>query len=217
MAATFPPSRHRPRVTVAVALLALVSLLLSPAPTAAHADAGLESGLVSALNSARASQGLPALEIAGELTSVARSHSRVMADGDHLHHNPDLGSAVTGWRKVGENVGRGPSVSSIHDALMDSPGHRRNILDGDWTHVGMGVVVQDGQLWVTQVFRTPRDAAPAPAPAPEPALEPEPEPHPVRSAPLPLDRMTLLLARQAAAEEVDSFEELVAALLSAAG
>ncbi len=174
MAATFSPPRHRPRGTVAVVMLVVAGLLLPPAPTPAHADAGLESQFVSALNSARAAQGLPALEIAGDLTSVARSHSRVMADADHLHHNPDLGSAVTGWRKVGENVGRGPSVSSIHDALMNSPGHRRNILDADWTQLGMGVVVDDGQLWVTQVFRTPADAAPAPAPEPEPAPPPDP-------------------------------------------
>lgn len=258
---------------VAVVVLALAGCLLLPVPTAAHADAGLESQFVSALNAARASQGLPALAIAGDLTSVARSHSRVMADTNHLHHNPDLGAAVSGWRKVGENVGRGPSVSSIHEALMNSPGHRRNILDADWTQLGMGVVVKDGQLWVTQVFRTPANAAPAPAPAPEPEPAPraeaapeagpdsspatadpgpaadpgtersgtpssepssagtepprradtdrraarEPEPHPVQSPPLALDRMTLLLARQTAAEEAESFEEIVAALTAAAG
>lgn len=277
VAATFSPPSHRPRSMVAVLVLALAGSLLLPPPIAAHADAGLESQFVSALNSARAAQGLPALQIAGDLTSVARSHSRVMADADHLHHNPDLGAAVSGWRKVGENVGRGPSVSSIHDALMNSPGHRRNILDADWTQLGMGVVVKDGQLWVTQVFRTPANAAPAPAPAPEAEAEPapraapapssdrsppapdpgtdpgtegsdaptpkassagtepprraetdrradepvaepeaEPEPHPVRSRPLALDRMTLLLVRQTATEEAESFEEIVAALTAAA-
>jgi uncharacterized protein YkwD len=279
VAATISRSRCRPRTagsrprgTVAAAILALTALLLAPAPTAAHADAGLESQFVAALNSARASQGLPALAITGDLTSVARAHSRVMADADHLHHNPDLGSAVSGWRKVGENVGRGPSVSSIHGALMNSPGHRRNILDPDWTELGMGVVVEDGQLWVTQVFRTPAKAAPASAPAPppepepapptepspkpsqnapssgpapgtagaddggspassaaserpppddaeRPAAEPEPEPqpHPVPSPPLALDRMTLLLVRQAASEGDESFEELVATLVTADG
>jgi uncharacterized protein YkwD len=180
VAATTAPSRYRPSGAVAVLILVLAGLLVPPAPTAAHAEAGLESQFVAALNSARASQGLPALAIAGELTSVARAHSRVMADADHLHHNPDLGSAVSGWRKIGENVGRGPSVSSIHGALMNSPGHRRNILDPDWTQLGMGVVVEDGQLWVTQVFRTPANAAPAPAPAPAPPPDPEPRADPAQ-------------------------------------
>lgn len=169
--------------------LALASFLLLPPTTAARADAGIEAQFVAAMQSARASQGLPALAVAGDLTAVARSHSRVMADADRLHHQPDLGAAVSSWRKVGENVGRGPSVSAIHDALMASAGHRRNLLDPDWTQVGMGVIVDGGQLWVTQVFRTPAGAAPAPAPAPAPepepapapATDPAPEPSPERS------------------------------------
>jgi uncharacterized protein YkwD len=185
VATTISPSTSRPRGPAAVVLLALIAVLLAPAPIAAHADAGLESEFVAALNSARASQGLPALAMAGDLTSVARAHSRVMADADHLHHNPALGSAVSGWRKIGENVGRGPSVASVHGALMNSPGHRRNILDPDWTELGMGVVVENGQLWVTQVFRTPANAAPAPAPAPEPEPEPRAErsPEPRQNGP----------------------------------
>ncbi|TVP70254.1 MAG: CAP domain-containing protein [Nitriliruptor sp.] len=139
----------------------------------------MESQFVSAVNSERAAKGLPALAVAGDLTSLARSHSRVMADAGNLHHNPNLGSAVSGWQKVGENVGRGPTVSSIHSALMNSSGHRRNILDSDWTQIGVGVVVDGGgQVWVTQVFRKPAGAAPAPAPDPEPKPEPKPEPAP---------------------------------------
>ncbi len=224
MDAALASSRHRVRLTVGALVVALVAALLPAAITPAFADSGMESQFVSAANSERAAKGLPALEVAGDLTSVARSHSRVMADASNLHHNPNLGSAVSGWQKVGENVGRGPTVSAIHSALMDSSGHRRNILDSEWTQIGVGVVLDGGgQVWVTQVFRKPVGAAPKPEPEPEPepAPEPEPEPpapdpHPILEQPLALDRMTLLLARQTAAEEGVSFEDVVAEFTAAA-
>ena len=228
MDAALASSRHRVRLTVGALVVALVAALLPAAITPAFADSGMESQFVSAANSERAAKGLPALEVAGDLTSVARSHSRVMADASNLHHNPNLGSAVSGWQKVGENVGRGPTVSAIHSALMDSSGHRRNILDSEWTQIGVGVVLDGGgQVWVTQVFRKPVGAAPkpepqadpvaAPAAAPEPEPEPPaPDPHPILEQPLALGRMTLLLARQTAAEEGVSFEDVVAEFTAAA-
>ena len=126
--------------------------------------------------------GLPSLAVADDLVAVARRHSVRMADAADLHHNPDLATEVTGWQKVGENVGRGPRVEPIHDAFMNSPGHRENILDPDWTEIGIGVEVRDGTVWVTEVFREP-EAAPAPGtapPAPEPAAAPAPAPAPSR-------------------------------------
>lgn len=147
------------QLAAAALALALIATLTPLLPTAAAADSGMEGQFVTAVNRERAAQGLSALSTSGDLTSVARSWSARMADDSKLYHNPSLGSQVSGWKKVGENVGRGPSVDAIHAALMASPGHRRNILDPDWTQIGMGVVVRDGTVWVTQVFRTPTDAA----------------------------------------------------------
>jgi uncharacterized protein YkwD len=170
---------------IATLVLAMVLTLVPQTAEVAHADAGMESAFVAAVNRERAASGLSALSVAGDLTSAARSHSQVMGNGTNLHHNPNLGSAVSGWKKVGENVGRGPSVDSIHAAFMASAGHKKNILDPEWTQIGMGVVVVDGRIWVTQVFRTPAGApAPAPAPAPVPEPEPAPEPEP-KAAPTP--------------------------------
>jgi hypothetical protein len=193
---------------LALVLALLVTLLPSPAPAHAGVDGGAEGQFVARVNEARASAGLPALQVAGDLTAVARRHSERMASQQSLHHNPNLGSDVSGWQKVGENVGRGPSVGAIHDAFMASASHRANILGGDWTEVGVGVVVRDGELWVTQVFRLPAGSAPEPEPepaaaapaasagedadgaaradeapssadgAPEPAAEPAPAPEP---------------------------------------
>lgn len=171
---------RRPAAALVVLLASLlVGLTLPTTPAHAAVDAGAESQFVAAVNQARASQGLPSLQVAGDLTSVARQHSARMADGDNLHHNPNLGSQVTNWQKVGENVGTGPSVSSIHSAFMNSAGHRANILGSDWTQVGVGVEVRGDTIWVTQVFRQPTGASqPAPEPEPEPESTPAPQPAP---------------------------------------
>jgi hypothetical protein len=168
--------RHRPLAWVTV-LIATLLVTLAPSPEAARADSSLEAEFVAAVNRERASAGLPALSVAGDLTAVARRHSVRMADQNNLHHNPNLGSDVSGWQKVGENVGRGPSVSSIHSAFMSSPGHKRNILDGDWTQVGIGVEVRGSTIWVTEVFRLPAGSAPK--------AEPTPEPAPAKTTPAP--------------------------------
>jgi hypothetical protein len=172
---------HLHRLVPMAVVLALLATLL-PTPTPALADGGAEGRFVAQLNQARQSAGLPALPVAGDLTAVARRHSERMASQGNLHHNPNLGSDVSGWQKVGENVGHGPSVDAIHRALMDSPGHRANILGGDWTEVGVGVVARDGALWVTQVFRLPSGSAAAPSPAPDPEPPAATEPAPAEAA-----------------------------------
>jgi hypothetical protein len=172
------------RLTLILTVVALMAAMI-PAASPALADTGAEGQFVSLLNQERAAKGLPKLSVASDLTAVARRHSQRMADGNNLHHNPNLGSDVSGWQKVGENVGRGPSAGAIHQGFMNSPSHAQNILDSDWTQVGVGVVVRDGQVWVTEVFRLPSGAtsqpAPEPKPEPEPATTSEPTPQPAAS------------------------------------
>lgn len=210
------PARGRSRWWL-IAALSVVALLLPTTAPAALADPGREAAFVEAANRERADQGRAGLATSSELTEVAREHSRRMAATDNLHHNPDLGEHVGGWVKVGENVGRGGTVEAIHAALMDSPSHRRNLLDGDWTQIGIGVVVDDGTVWVTQLFRTPATSTPSDdagasdpdhqstassaeeaAEAPRSTVE---EPTGEADRPLPLDRTLLTLARLAAAED----------------
>jgi hypothetical protein len=150
-------------------VLVVVAILLAPAlPAAAATDAGAEDEFVTLVNRERAARQLPALRVCTELRSPARSHSKLMADTGELHHNPDLRS-LPGWQRITENVGRGATVASIHGALMDSAGHRANILDPRVTQLGIGVERTSG-LWVTQVFREPSSGAACTTPdtAPEP-------------------------------------------------
>lgn len=115
-------------------------------------DTVSEEAFLDLINDERRQRGLNALKGYWDLQDDARSHSVVMENGDHLHHNPNLSSVtVPGyWQSLGENVGVGPSVESLHRAFMNSEGHRRNIL-GDWTHIGIGVRRPD-KMWVTVVF-----------------------------------------------------------------
>jgi peptidoglycan hydrolase-like protein with peptidoglycan-binding domain len=56
---------------------------------------------------------------------------------------------------VGENVGYGPDALTVHAAFMNSAPHRANILDRDYTEVGIGAVTVNGRVWVAEVFRRP--------------------------------------------------------------
>jgi hypothetical protein len=160
------------RLSSLLAATAVAVTAFAVAAPAASASAE-ESQFVSLTNSARGSNGQRSYAVASDLVSLARQHSREMAAKHTIYHNPNLGSQVSNWQAVGENVGMGGSASSIHNAFMNSPAHRANILDHDFTQVGIGTAYDDkGVLYVTEVFRKPYGAtAPAPAPAPRPARQ----------------------------------------------
>ena len=86
-----------------------------------------------------------------------------MAASQKLYHNPSLATAVKNWSWVGENVGYGPSVASLQSAFMASPGHRANILDHQFTQVGVGAVTVNGTIWVSVVFRRPMHVTSTPS------------------------------------------------------
>ncbi len=171
------PAPHRPtgrrRFVGALASLALsVSALAgvavaSPAQATSTDDA---AGFVASINAERVSAGRSAYLVSPDLGDVAHRWAVTMASGSSLRHNPQLAGQVTGWRFVGENVGVGSGVAELHKAFMNSPAHRRNVMDGDFTQVGIGVAYGGGRLWVTEVFRRP--AATAAAAVARPAARP---------------------------------------------
>ena len=89
--------------------------------------------------------------MSSELVPDARAHSAEMMAAGNIFHSSNLAGVASGWESLAENVGAGPSVSSLHTAFMDSAGHRRNIL-GDFNYAGVGVKEADGQIWVTVIF-----------------------------------------------------------------
>ncbi len=148
---------HRFRALLAIVFGAAVLLVGFPAEpaNAATSPRELELDFLALTNVERAKAGLGALSERTDIRTVARSHSDRMARESRLFHNPDFTTEITGWQRVSENVGYGPNVERIHQALMNSEGHRRNILDDRVTEVGIGVVVDGNRVWVTQNFRRP--------------------------------------------------------------
>lgn len=142
---------------------ALAGLALTA--TASSATDSNAAAFVTKTNAARSANGLPAYAVASDLAAVARRHSQEMAAKQSLYHNPNLGTEVSGWQVVGENVGTGGTVDSIQTAFMNSPEHRANILAHDYTQVGIGTVTDsNGRIWVTVVFRLPYRAPVVSAP-----------------------------------------------------
>ena len=111
------------------------------------------------MNNARSERGQTKFVLDKQLSKVARRHARIMAlDNDLFHSNmTKLGQRVTRWSTLGENVGMGGSVSSLHSAFMASPGHKANILYSGFKHVGVGTTERNNTLFVTVVFEGARD------------------------------------------------------------
>jgi len=135
-------------VVVAVVTMAGIAVA-SPDALASNA-----STLYSLTNASRASAGLAAYAYSGELSAVAQSRAQSMVAHNALTH-AGLASAVGNWSYLGENVGYGPSAAALEVAFMNSPDHRANILDHDFTQVGIGTVTVGGTVWVSVIFRKP--------------------------------------------------------------
>lgn len=165
------------RITTALVVVAAVAASLALAMTPADASTRASAGdYYSLINSLRTSRGLPALQVDGALAASASVWANHMMSTSTLSHDPNLGSAVAGWSKIGENVGTGPTTDSIWNAFLNSPAHLGNLLDPAYTHMGVAVVVDSrGTQWTAHRF-TRMASAPAPAPAPTPAPAPAPAP-----------------------------------------
>lgn len=107
-----------------------------------------ERVMLASLNHERTSRGLKALTIDAEITAVARAHSRDMLRRGYFSHvNLDgrdpfkrMKEGEVDFLSAGENLALAPTVSLAHNGLMNSPGHRANILEPAFGRVGIGVI-----------------------------------------------------------------------------
>jgi uncharacterized protein YkwD len=137
-------------------LVGLAALAAPTAPaSAATAPTPLEQQFLHRIARVRADHGLRPYRVGGAITTIARAQALRMADQGTLYHNPRLTTEVPAWKHVGENVGVGPDVVTVHRAFMGSTSHRANILSREYTRVGVGAVVRNGDVWVVEVFKTP--------------------------------------------------------------
>ncbi|MEX3747365.1 MULTISPECIES: SafA/ExsA family spore coat assembly protein [Lysinibacillus] len=119
----------------------------------------VEQEVVKLVNAERAKAGLPALKEDWELSRVAKYKSQDMHDKKYFDHtSPTYGTPFTmmknfgiSYKSAGENIAQGqPSAEEVVKAWMNSSGHRANILNESYTHIGVGYV-KDGNYW-TQMF-----------------------------------------------------------------
>lgn len=154
-----------------LSMVLVVALAIIGLSASAGADSGSEQGFLSAINSERASRGLGSLKMDGGLQSHARRHTADMIAAGNIYHSSSgelKAAAGSGWSKLGENVGRGGTVSSLHSAFMNSAGHKANIL-GDYNYAGIGTDTHEGVLYVTVVFMKKGSTSPAPTTTAPPA------------------------------------------------
>lgn len=120
-----------------------------------------EEKMLQLINQERAKAGAAPLTLDPELVRIARLKSQDMIDKNYFDHNsPTYGDPFTMMRNMGvqygfagENLAGNPSLDNAHETLMASPGHRKNILNPNYTHVGIGIVEggRYGKMY-TQLF-----------------------------------------------------------------
>ncbi|MEX2415705.1 MAG: CAP domain-containing protein [Paenibacillaceae bacterium] len=122
-----------------------------PTPTNPPATSTLNSDellLLKLVNQERTSRKLASLTADAPLSKVAEVKSQDMADNQYFsHQSPTYGSPFEMMKQfgivyqtAGENIACNQTVEAAHKALMESTGHRENILSTQFTHIGIGIV-----------------------------------------------------------------------------
>jgi uncharacterized protein YkwD len=138
--------RPRRRTAIAVTvLLASLWLLLGCTPE--------QQAALGQINDQRAKSGLPGLLPSPDAMNKAQAWADQLARHGSLSHSSLSAGMPEGWTKLGENVGRGPSIDAVFQGFMGSPAHRANLVDPAYNWGGTGVAIgADGTVYVVQVF-----------------------------------------------------------------
>jgi uncharacterized protein YkwD len=146
-----------------VALLALAADKPEPKKFELTRD---EQTLLELTNKARAAEKLPPLKADPILFQVARAHSANMLKKGEMKHeldgkNPVQRVEASGYdyKRVGENIAwtQDAPVEIAMKTWMESKVHRDNILNSNYTEIGLGLAGNaKGEVYYTQVFATPR-------------------------------------------------------------
>jgi uncharacterized protein YkwD len=116
-------------------------------------DPAAEQRMLELVNAERARAGLQPLVADERLRAIARAHSLEMFQLDYFAHaSPTAGSPFDRMQAdgiqfgvAGENLAYAPNVEVAHQGLMNSPGHRANILRPEFGRLGIGVIRSPAQ------------------------------------------------------------------------
>lgn len=135
-----------------VSIVAVTPVVPPPAApgTGATADA---LAMLEMVNSARASQGLGPLAWDDRLGQYGLEWSQDMSVNGFRHRNLSTLNQGPGVA-TGENITRGSGVDvpRLHQLLLDSPGHRANIMSTRYKRIGIGIYRSGNAMWITQEF-----------------------------------------------------------------
>ncbi len=185
----------------------------------------IERQMLELINEDRQSAGMDPLRLELRLNESSEQHSEWMLETDTFSHSGAGGSNAgdrmedagfefsgdwswaenVGWQSERGEPGLSDDVADLHASLMDSPGHRANIMNPDLDVVGIGIETGDFNGWeavmVTQNFArsgapmeydaAPGASSPAPEPAPEQAPEAEQAPEPNAAPVVEMDDLQL--------------------------
>jgi uncharacterized protein YkwD len=116
----------------------------------------VEKCMMRKINHRRKTHGRGRLAWDRQLGYVGRKHAKSMARNRGIRHDANLGSEVTRWRALGQNVGVGNRCKGLFKAFWNSSSHRANIL-GHWNHVGVGSERAGGRIYVHHIFEHRRN------------------------------------------------------------
>jgi len=148
-------------ITVDPASTESIAIDVAPKPADLYIDAVGEKNMVDLVNAERVKAGVPKLIADSKLTMVAESHSRDMFMERYFSHvspdNQDPGDRLSAsgipYTLMGENIAYAPDVNTAHTGLMNSPEHKKNILEPQFHHVGIGIISTKAfGIMVTQDF-----------------------------------------------------------------
>lgn len=117
--------------------------------------------VVELVNNERAKYGLAPLAIDSSVSEVAQAKSEDMRDNNYFSHtSPTYGSPFemlkafgVNYSSAGENIAKGQKTAqAVVEAWMNSEGHRENILNSNYTKIGVGYATGNGTTYWTQMF-----------------------------------------------------------------
>jgi uncharacterized YkwD family protein len=133
----------------------------TPPTTANSANSTeMQNEMLGYINAERVKAGAAPLTLSQTLSNGAYLKSKDMGVNGYFDHNsPTYGSPFDMMKSLGitytaagENIAKNTSVKGAHDAFMNSPGHRANILNASFGKIGLGFYQSGGYLYVTQWF-----------------------------------------------------------------
>jgi uncharacterized protein YkwD len=152
-----------------MAIFIILLCLISVSRSAFAADHGkavssapstAEKRIFALLNQERIRAGESPLQWNASAARAARAHATLLAEHGEMSHQFEgepvllhrLEASAIRFTSAGENIACADDPDEAHLALMNSPGHRANILNPEYTAVGIGVVEHENRLYVTQDF-----------------------------------------------------------------